>query len=594
MIYDCFTFFNELELLDLRLNILNDVVDKFILVEMNKTHMGEDKPFIFDDNKEKFSKFLDKIIYIKVDKYPELSNSKEDCDGNKWILENYQRDQIMQGLKDAKDDDIIIISDLDEIPNPDCIKKYTNGIQTFEQKNFYYYLNYLNVSDPILRWGTKICHFSDLKEPKIELPNNPRYSYSKYGMPTYLRCCIYDPSIKFIKNGGWHFSFVMDIDKMILKRQSIVEQQYNTEENMSYDYIKRMIEKGKDLFSRPYEYEAIKIDKSYPEYIRKNQDKYSKLIYNITPSYKIKKFLRHFVKDTKTFIKKIFSIKNTYSNNKKQKQIEIFGIKIKIKIKNPIYSVIIPTMYKDEDVFNNLLKELDKNPYVGEILIINNTVQKHNYSNKKIRIIHSGENIYVNPAWNLGIKESKYDLFAILNDDILLPENMFKQISKYIYKKNVGIFGIGTNSICTTNRNDFKTLPKNSKIKLKTINYNVYHWGCAIFGRKENYYQIPKDIKIFCGDNYLIYKNVKNNKKVYKIENAKIKHLESLTSASPEFDKIKENDIKLYSKIDSSFSIKPVEKRKFRLIETIFSIKNSDDKKHKILTILGIKLSFKR
>ncbi len=328
MIYDCFTFYNELELLDLRLNILNDVIDKFVLVEMNKTHMGEYKPFIFEENKEKFSKFLDKIIHVKINKSPDIIKSKEDINGNKWILENYQRDQIMQGLKDAKEEDVVIISDLDEIPNPDCIRKYTNGIQTLEQKNFYYYLNYLNVSEPIWEHGSKIGHVSDLKEPKQVLPYSESYSYTEKGKPTYFRFCKGER----IKDGGWHFSFVMDIDKMITKRKSIVEQQFNTEENMSYDYIQRCIKAGKDLYGRKYLYKAINIDKSYPEYIRNNKQKYSNIIFKITPQYYITLLHINFKIFIRNTALNICSIKNQYSNNKKYKVLTIFGIKIKFKV----------------------------------------------------------------------------------------------------------------------------------------------------------------------------------------------------------------------------------------------------------------------
>ena len=118
MIYDCFTFFNELDILELRLNILYKYVDKFVIVEGNKTHTGKDKDFIFEQNKNRFEKFLDKIIYIKVEDFPSLENSQTSEDGNKWLYENYQRDAIMRGLTECKDDDIIITSDCDEIINP--------------------------------------------------------------------------------------------------------------------------------------------------------------------------------------------------------------------------------------------------------------------------------------------------------------------------------------------------------------------------------------------------------------------------------------------------------------------------------------------
>ena len=90
MIIDCFPFFNELDLLEIRLNVLNDVVDKFVLVEASKTQSLIDKPFYFEENKDRYSKFLDKIIHVKITDYPKK-------DG--WAMENYQRNCIVKGLQ---------------------------------------------------------------------------------------------------------------------------------------------------------------------------------------------------------------------------------------------------------------------------------------------------------------------------------------------------------------------------------------------------------------------------------------------------------------------------------------------------------------
>ena len=103
MIYDCFSFFNELDILEIRLNVLYETVDYFVITEANKTHTGSKKEYVFEQNKERFSKFLDKIIYIKVDDLPDLESSETSSDGNKWLYENYQRDAIMRGLKDCKE-----------------------------------------------------------------------------------------------------------------------------------------------------------------------------------------------------------------------------------------------------------------------------------------------------------------------------------------------------------------------------------------------------------------------------------------------------------------------------------------------------------
>lgn len=274
MIYDCFMFFNELDILEIRLNILNDIVDKFVLVEGNKTCSGTDKEFIFEKNKQRYEKFLDKIIHIKVDDFPKLEESAKDDFGNRWILENFQRDAIMRGLINCKDDDIVLISDVDEIPNPKAIKNYKNGIGSFEQKFMYYFLNNHCLEESI--WiKAKIGRYSDLLNPNQDLPSEDCYGFSKKGLPTYFRFC----QGQRIKNGGWHFSYCGGVEAIIKKRQSIVSQQFNTDENMKPDVILQNIQKGKDILERPDKtFLAIPLDRSFPKYILNNQEKYKHLI----------------------------------------------------------------------------------------------------------------------------------------------------------------------------------------------------------------------------------------------------------------------------------------------------------------------------
>ena len=133
MIYDCFSYWDEDLLLDLRLNILNDYVDFFVIVEGNKTWQNNFKKFRFD--LDKFKKFKEKIIYIQVKDMPDGTNP--------WVRENFQRNCIGRGLKEAKNDDLVIISDLDEIPNPEKILKFelNKRYAVFRQNHYYYKLN---------------------------------------------------------------------------------------------------------------------------------------------------------------------------------------------------------------------------------------------------------------------------------------------------------------------------------------------------------------------------------------------------------------------------------------------------------------------
>src|SRR3989344_5262174 len=136
-IFDCSLLFDDLAILDLRFTVLADVVDYFVVVESNKTHRGNEKELFFEKNQNLFKKYLDKIIYVKVEDSPPPDSS------NVWVIEHFQRNCIMRGLSGAKDDDRIIISDIDEIPNPDKLIQVKDSDQpvTFRQRLFYYYVN---------------------------------------------------------------------------------------------------------------------------------------------------------------------------------------------------------------------------------------------------------------------------------------------------------------------------------------------------------------------------------------------------------------------------------------------------------------------
>ena len=157
MIIDCFPFFNELDVLELRLNILDEVVDKFILVEASKTQTKLDKPFYFEENKNRYSKFLDKIIHVKIEDYP-----KEDG----WAMENFQRNCIQLGLEklNLTINDIIAISDVDEIWDPLVIKNLDNLLDQYKflSVGMNYFVFYLNLITVDKKWiGTIFSKFKN-------------------------------------------------------------------------------------------------------------------------------------------------------------------------------------------------------------------------------------------------------------------------------------------------------------------------------------------------------------------------------------------------------------------------------------------------
>ena len=225
-IFDCFMYFDEEVVLDLRLNTLNEYVDYFVIIESEFTHRGEKRKLKF--NHKKFEKFKNKIIYKVFSTPPEkieiINNSdNEKIKGNKYIMnaikrENGQRNFIEEGLYNAKKDDIILISDVDEIPNLAEIDfgKLHEKILMFRQEMFYYKFN---LKLPGTIWtGTKGCRKKDLLSPQW-LRNIKDRKYSKLRLDILFSKKKYN-SIKFIDNGGWHFTNIKTAEEIHHKLKS--------------------------------------------------------------------------------------------------------------------------------------------------------------------------------------------------------------------------------------------------------------------------------------------------------------------------------------------------------------------------------------
>ena len=233
-IFDCFKFFNELELLDLRFMEYYDTVDYFVIAEANKTHTGVKKEFIFENNKHLFEPYLDKVIHIKIDDMPPYS--KEDI----WTAENFQRNSIMRGLVDyAEPGDKIIISDVDEFPNVDVVKANLDNPQwvTFRQKLYYYYVN-----------CEQNCHWDG---PIMA-------NYGTFTSPQQLRNVARTGQFA-VQDGGWHYSFMGGAERIKLKVESIAESHYIIDDIGNLDDIKDKMTTQKDLWNRTDDYAKKKI-----------------------------------------------------------------------------------------------------------------------------------------------------------------------------------------------------------------------------------------------------------------------------------------------------------------------------------------------
>lgn len=237
-IFDCFKFFNELELLDLRLMVLNDLVDYFVIVESNKTHTGNKKEFIFEQNKDRFSDYMHKIVYVKVEDLPDYARD------NIWIAENFQRNCIVRGLGKASYGDKIIISDADEIPNPTTVLKYIDVVTpvTMIQHLFYYYVNCLQGTP----WTGSILA-----------------TQGEYESPQWLRNIARSEQCYSVPEGGWHYSFMGGPDRIRTKVENIAESHIIIDKVGTPEEIKDKMLTQKDLWGRteqPFQKRIININ----------------------------------------------------------------------------------------------------------------------------------------------------------------------------------------------------------------------------------------------------------------------------------------------------------------------------------------------
>ena len=289
-IYDCFMYFDEDLLLDIRLNSLEKFVKKFVITEATYTHNGNKKKLNFDINN--FKKFKDKIIYIVVDKQPDniqnlSENDSKDRSGEKLILNGmardyYQREKLADGLDAARDDDLVLISDLDEIPNLESVdlKKIKNNILIFEQKILYYKLNL--VYNKFLWQGTRGVKYKNLFSPQW-LRNIKGKNYPKWRLDTFFSKKKYS-NLSIIKNGGWHFTCLKtaeQLEKKLLNYAHHYEFQVSglkiedirnfiSEKRIIYDY---MVDRKEFKWSG--EEKLKKLDNSQlPKYVSNNLDKY--------------------------------------------------------------------------------------------------------------------------------------------------------------------------------------------------------------------------------------------------------------------------------------------------------------------------------
>jgi len=271
-VYDCVSFFNELDLLELRLQVLAAVVDRFIIVEADRTHTNRPKPFYFEENRARFAPFLDRITYIKLTAadFPPFS-------GNAWVYENIQRNAASRGLADCRPDDLLIVTDLDEIPNPATIQqeKIRSGIRCLRQKYYGFWLNNYCFSRP--DWiHPKILQYGDLAH-EISIPDEFYLHYgglipseNQHTTLTKVRMSHFCHDWPIVPDGGWHFSSIGTVKKIAEKLVSYAHREFSSAEYTDLKKLERRLYAGKDMANLPERnYVVVPLDDSFPEYLHR-------------------------------------------------------------------------------------------------------------------------------------------------------------------------------------------------------------------------------------------------------------------------------------------------------------------------------------
>lgn len=238
MIYDCFPFCDETDLLEIRLRELENVVDVFVIVEAKETFRRTEKSLTLTDNWDRFSGWASQIRYVVIDYY---------SSNNPWENEIFTRQCMKHGLKDAKPDDIIIVSDCDEIPRASVIENWDYPTPTkLEQKEYFYYLDLYSTQ----MQGTTVCRFKDYTDGQ---------TVRRLG-----------GSVPYIPDAGWHFAYLGGADRISRKIQGFAHSELDVPEFTDVRKIQERMNDYRDPFDRS-SFTPVEIDDTYPQWVVENQ-----------------------------------------------------------------------------------------------------------------------------------------------------------------------------------------------------------------------------------------------------------------------------------------------------------------------------------
>jgi beta-1,4-mannosyl-glycoprotein beta-1,4-N-acetylglucosaminyltransferase len=273
MVYDCFTLRDELDMLELRLSILDKVVDKFVICEANKTFTNHSKNYNYLENLDRFKQWHDKIIYLPIELEDDgLDFTTKDTTytptSAAWQFEYQQRSALIYGLNEIEDNDLILMGDVDEIPNPKDIKNSLD-LTIFVMDFYYYFINNKSMGPQDKQWlGTAAIKGKYLsKLNSLQELRNIRHTLNP------------------IKS-GWHLSYMGGKEMIKEKIKTISHTEYNKEEYYSNENIELSLNTGKDIFNREeMNFQIVDTKNEYPIEIFELINKYPNLIYDPKTTY---------------------------------------------------------------------------------------------------------------------------------------------------------------------------------------------------------------------------------------------------------------------------------------------------------------------
>ena len=263
-VYDLLPFFNELDILEIRLEELWDVVDYFVITESNRSHSGKPKEYIFENNRARFEKYMSKIRHIKVEDMPETPDS--------WVREKHQRRVGSRGLYDLQPDDIVITSDCDEIARRELIEMIKEDENNYDRyilfiPQFQYRLNYMKIFQQSKNANIMVTRGRAYTDPQLER------EYTFYWNPK-------PPETVFVDHGGWHFTYFGDDQHAITKIQNFAHTETDTPDMIKRHNIKWFVDNkyGHHGPRDSERFEIVRVNEYFPKFILDNIDRFKHMI----------------------------------------------------------------------------------------------------------------------------------------------------------------------------------------------------------------------------------------------------------------------------------------------------------------------------